>query len=207
MIKKQQKWIALLVVCTFIWLMQVSTMPVAAAGTTEQISSASAEQGPDYYESVSNKAAPAKKKSPLPFILIGVGLLTVTAVVLILVVMKNYNIVGNWNFNLVSITYPGDTFSWTMTFYGSKKSGTFMDSDGEGGTYAISGKNITNIRYDNISLSFTGKFDGKDKISGSYTWTYYDEVGTWTGNRGGAATMPGSLSKFREKKNREILSR
>jgi len=208
MIKKQQKWIALLVVCTFMWLMQVSTMPVAAAGTTAQIGSASAEKGPGFIEEDGSSKSKAKGKSPLPFILIGVGLLTVTAVVLVLVVMKNYNIVGTWNFNLVSITYPGDTFSWTMTFYGSKKNGTFMDSDGEGGTYSVSGKNITNIRYDNISLSFTGKFDGKDKISGSYTWTYYDEVGTWTGNRGGTpVTMSGSLAKFREKKNREILSR
>jgi hypothetical protein len=50
MINKQQKWIALLVVVTFIWLLQVSTMPMAAAGTTEQISAANAEPGPDFVE-------------------------------------------------------------------------------------------------------------------------------------------------------------
>ena len=88
MTNKQQKWIALLVVCAFLWLMQVSFMPVAAAGTTEKISSPSTEQGPNFHEAVSHRATKAKKKSILPWILIGAGVLTVTAVVLILVLKK-----------------------------------------------------------------------------------------------------------------------
>ncbi len=91
MIKNQQKWIALLVVCTFVWLMQISVMPVAAAGTTEQVSSARTEQEPDYLESVSHKPNQAKKKSMLPFILIGAGLLAVTTAVVLLLLLKKDN--------------------------------------------------------------------------------------------------------------------
>jgi hypothetical protein len=205
MIKKQQKWIALFVALTFMWLMQVSTMPAAAAGTSGQVSSAGVEQGPDYYEAVSHKAAPAKKKSPLPFILIGAGLLTVTAVVLFLVVLKGYNIVGSWEFSFVSTNYSY-SYSWGMTFYGDKKIGTFMDSDGFGGIYSVDGKSITNISYDGLSLTLRGSFDSKDKTSGTYTWG--SEVGTWTGIRSGSsAAMPRSPSTGKEKKNQEKISR
>jgi len=50
MLKKQQKWIALLMTLTFAWLLQVSTMPLAAASTTEQASSASVDQAPGFIE-------------------------------------------------------------------------------------------------------------------------------------------------------------
>ncbi|MCX6555679.1 MAG: hypothetical protein NTZ12_11820, partial [Candidatus Aminicenantes bacterium] len=97
MIKKQQKWIALFVALTFMWLLQVSAMPVAAAGTSEQAGVASAEQGPNFYDAAKPKPAPAPKKSILPYVLIGVGVAAV-AVVLILVVFKtNYDITGTWD--------------------------------------------------------------------------------------------------------------
>jgi hypothetical protein len=66
MIKKQQKWIALMVVVTFIWLLQVSTLPLAAANAAERVSAANTEQGPDFVEAVGHSASPAKKKSILP---------------------------------------------------------------------------------------------------------------------------------------------
>jgi hypothetical protein len=208
MIKKQQKWISWLVVLTFIWLLQVTTMPVAAANGPERISSAGNEQAPNFIEEDAPSRGKAKGKSMLPFILIGVAALATVTVVLLLVVLKSYNIVGEWSFQLTSITYPGDNPAWNMTFYGDKKSGTFMDSDGYDGTYSVDGKNITSIRYNDISLSFTGKFDGKDKISGNYTWTFYSEIGTWTGSRiGTSAAMPKSPSQFKEKKDREMLSK
>jgi hypothetical protein len=208
MIKKQQKWIALLVACTFIWLLQVSTMPLNAAGTTTTVSSAGTEQGPNFIEEDAPVRRAARKSSILPVILIGVGLITITAVVVALVVLKSYNLVGTWNFQLISTTYPGDNPNWDMTFYGDKKSGTFIDSDGYGGTYAVDGKNITSIHYDDISITFTGKFDGKDNLSGNYTWTYYGEIGTWTGIRtGSGAAMPRSPSSLKEKKDREKLAK
>ena len=62
MIKKQQKWIALFVALTFMWLLQVSTMPVTAADSREQVSSASSEPGPDSYEVAGYKARDGREK-------------------------------------------------------------------------------------------------------------------------------------------------
>ncbi|MBN2399505.1 MAG: hypothetical protein JXI33_04105 [Candidatus Aminicenantes bacterium] len=124
MIKKQQRWIALLVTLTFIWLLQVSKLPLNAAGNSEQVRAAHAEQEPDYFEAIAQKTAPAKKKSILPWILIGVGVLGVTAAVLFLVVLKkDYDITGAWNF---VFTTGGGSVSYVKTFSGTKKSGTFL---------------------------------------------------------------------------------
>ena len=44
MIKKQQRWIALLVTISFAWLLQVSAMPLDAAEQVEETGSAAVEQ-------------------------------------------------------------------------------------------------------------------------------------------------------------------
>jgi hypothetical protein len=169
MIKKQQKWIALLVVCTFLWLMQVSTMPVAAAGTTEQLSSASAEQGPDYYEAVSQKAAPAKKKSMLPIILIGVGLVAVTAAVLFLVVLKNkYDIRGTWKFEYLELS-GAVWYTMNATFAGTKESGTVTSVTGSISNYTVVDKTVSWPLGGGWALH-TATFTDKDTISGTWDW-------------------------------------
>jgi len=172
MIKKQQKWIALFVVCTFVWLLQVSTMPVNAAGSTEQASTMSAGQGPDYYEAVAQKAAPAKKKSILPYVLIGVGVIAVTAALYFFVLKTNYDIVGTW-----LVTY-GNGNDDTYIFVGDKKTGTYTTTEELcKGTYAVDGKDIT-ITWTgwtggwHIVISswvFTGEFDSKTTASGTYS--------------------------------------
>jgi hypothetical protein len=202
MIKKQQKWIALLVVCTFMWLMQVSTMPVAAAGTTEQISSAGAEQGPDYYEAVSQKAAPAKKKSMLPMILIGVGLLAVTAAVLFLVVLKNYNIVGSWSGPMSNPT--PQTWTGTLVFSGEKKTGTVLYSDpwytNRSGNYTVDGKNVsfTVLVVAGQNVEFTGTFVSKNKMSG--TWKNLAApttvFGPWEMTRAGSSAQQPTIQSL-----------
>jgi hypothetical protein len=190
MIKKQQKWIALFVVCTFMWLMQVSTMPAAAAGTTEQVSSAGAEQGPDYYEAVNHKAAPAKKKSMLPIILIGVGLVAVTAAVLFLVVLKSYDITGTWYFTTLWGSNSATNFS--LVFTGDKKTGTFKEGSAWTGPYTVDGKNVT-WSYPIFSIVFTGKFTGKDTLSGTMTSTIPGSTtGTFTAVRTAAAAGSGN---------------
>ena len=189
MIKKQQKWIAWIVALTFMWLLQVSAMPLAAAGSTENISKVSADQGPDYYEAVGPKAAPAKKKSILPWILIGVGVLTVTAVVLFLFVLNGYDITDIWqghtHYNELDLDYD-----FLFTFTGKKKSGTVVESEWGGtGTYTVDGKNVTiTILWDNgNSGHFTGTFTSKDTMSGTFYETLWANTGTWTATRGSAA--------------------
>jgi hypothetical protein len=205
MLKKQQRWIALVVVCTFMWLLQVSSMPLAAAGASAQIGSATAEQGPDYVEAISHKAAPAKKKSILPLVLIGVGALAVTAAVLFLVVLKNYDITGNW-----SISWrwtAGSTASDTVafTFVGTKKSGAVSEGYGDTGTYSVDGKNVTwTLSSYDPQFVWTGKFDGKDKMSGTMALPSQGDSGTWTATRvvtTASVTEPAQTAKKTWSKN------
>ena len=133
MIKKQQKWIALLVTLTFMWLLQVSTMPLVAANAPEQISSANAEQAPSYIEEEGASGYQAKKKSILPIILIGVGIVAVAAVLFLVVLKTKYDIMGTWDFAYIS-TSPAHTWTWTLVFTGDKKSGVFVDAGDTGPT-------------------------------------------------------------------------
>ena len=79
MIKKQQKWTALLMTISFAWLLRVSAMPVAAAGTTEAVTSASVEQAPRVFEQQGPEwNRPVKKKT----VLIIVGVLCALAIII-----------------------------------------------------------------------------------------------------------------------------
>jgi hypothetical protein len=181
MIKKQQKWIALLVTLTFVWLLQVSTMPLAAASTTEQIGSANAEQSPRFIEEEGDGGYQAKKKSIMPIILIGVGVVAVAAVLFLVVLKTKYDITGEWKYSWKN---TGDT-NWkyanqAIVFTGDKKTGTLAYL-GYTGTYAVDGKNVS-IQFvygTNSSVTNTGVFSSKDKISG--TWKV-DQNTTTTGD-------------------------
>lgn len=174
MIKKQQRWIALFVALTFIWLLQVSTMPISAAGTTEQANLASAEQGPDYYEAVAQKAAPAKKKSILPYVLIGVGVLAVSAALFFFVLKTNYDIVGTWS--LTYIASGVGTYTYDTVFAGTKKSGTATMAGSVSGVYTVDGKKV-NCYVANIhqKWEFIGEFTSKTEMSGEFKY-YYDDI-------------------------------
>jgi hypothetical protein len=184
MIKKQQKWIALLVTLTFMGLLQVSTMPceASAAGTTEQISAAGAEQGPGTIEEEGDSGFVGKKKSILPIVLIGVGVVAAAAVLFLVVLKSGYDLTGNW---LYSWKYDGDA-AWVdsnqlAVFSGDKKSGT-LTIWGYPGTYTVDSKNVAfTIDYleygPNDYVSHAGTFTTKDKITG--TWIYHD--GGWGG--------------------------
>jgi len=74
MLKKHQKWTTLLLTITFAWLLQVSTMPLAAANTTEQLSSASIDQATGLHRAARARMDPGQKKSPtriIIFVIIG----------------------------------------------------------------------------------------------------------------------------------------
>lgn len=191
MIKKQQKWIALLVTLTFMWLLQVSTMPVAAASTTEQIGSANAEQAPSFIEEEGDSSYQPRKKSALPLIL-GVVAVGALAAVLFLVVLKTkYDIRGSWS---VTATWVGHTQqpAFTLVFTGNKDSGTFKEGTYPG-TYTVDGKNVT-WKYNTYPITATGKFTGKDSMSGTVASTIpgYTSGGTFTATRTAAATGIGN---------------
>jgi hypothetical protein len=196
MIKKQQKWIALLVTLTFVWLLQVSTMPVAAANAPEQISSASKEQGPSFIEEEGSSGYQAPKKSILPIILIGVGVAAVAAVLFLVVLKTNYDILGTWvETNTIYLPKPVN-----ITFSGTKKSGTLtMQEYIDTGTYTVDGKTVhfefkaTGYTYNWI---FDGQFQTKDKISGTVQYTVNGAVtdtGTFELNRVATSAEAGKL--------------
>jgi hypothetical protein len=203
MIKKQQKWIALLVTLTFIGLLQVSAMPAVAANAPEKISSASNEQGPNFIEEEDDGGYQAKKKSSiLPIILIGAGVAAVA--VLVLVVLKTkYDITGKWNVAFTA-TNTSKNWTWEFTFTGDKKTGAFRDQYGDTGTYTVDGKNMT-FEFDDYDIAGTGTFSAKDTMSGSatfhdvyigYTWV---TGANWTATRAGTTTAVASPLKTEEK--------
>ena len=199
MIKKQQKWIALLVTLTFMWLLQVSTMPLAAANAPEQITSANKEQGPRFIEEEGDTVYRAKKSSALPIILIGVGVIAVAAVLFLVVLKTSYDITGQWSFSFVA-TNTTKNWIWTMTFNGDKKSGTFIDYWSDTGTYTVDGKNV-HFQFDDFNITGTGTFGSKDAMSGTVTLTnvLIDGVSvtaaTWTATRvGTTAAVAKSLT-------------
>jgi hypothetical protein len=210
MIKKQQKWITLLVTLTFVWLLQISNMPLAAANAPEQIGSASTEQAPRFIEEEGDSSYQPKKKSVLPIIL-GVVAVGAVAAVLVLVVFKTkYDIVGTWDFNYIS-TSPAHAWTWTLIFTGDKKSGGFTDA-GDTGTYTVDGKNVT-IKYNapwDTDIIITGaKFDSKDKMSGTATFSDITIGGkditsaTWIATRVGATADVSKPQTAVEKKARK----
>jgi len=185
MIKKQQKRIALLVAFTFIWLLQVSTLPLAAANTTEQVSSASAEPGPDFVEAVGHKAAPAPKKSILPIVLIGVGVVAVAAVLILVVLKKSYDIRGTWKFEYLN---PDGSVWWTITnvvFTGTKESGTVVD-DIYTTTYTVDGKKIVITELPSSVAKHEATFIDSDNFSGTWAYTGGDN-GNFRASRTAAA--------------------
>ena len=170
MIKKQQKWIALLVTLTFAWLLQVSTMPLAATGTTEQVSSANTEQGPNFVEAIGHNASPAKKKNILPIVLIGVGVVAIAAVLFLVVLKTNYDITGEWTMNYVMSGLPVATYP--ITFTGDKKAGT-ASMNFTNGTYAVDGKKVMiNTTQGIARWEFIGEFKTKVRMEGDFK--YYE---------------------------------
>ena len=122
MIKKHQKWISLLAMVTFVWLLQVSTMPLTASETSEQIAAADTEQGPNFVERTGVAGPATAKKSILPYVLIGVGVVAVVAVLFLVVSKTDYDITGSWDF---VFTYEGAIELFTVIFRGDKINGTF----------------------------------------------------------------------------------
>jgi hypothetical protein len=189
MIKKQQKWIALLVTLTFMWLLQVSNMPLAAANTAEQVSSAGNEQGPRFIEEEGNGGYLAKKKSILPIILIGVGVVAVAAVLILVVFKTKYDPLGAWAFKWRDMP----TYDWTtepMNFSGNRTSGTVTYRT-ETGTFSLDGKKLTfQWTYGtNNTITFTGEFQTKDQVTGTYTSSLHSAInGQFELNRAATTT-------------------
>jgi hypothetical protein len=185
MLKKRQKWITLLVAVTFVWMMQVSAMPLAAA------------EGTGFVEVTGPESAPAKSKSILPLVLIGVGVAAAAAVLFLVVLKTKYDIVGTWNATWAWTMGLSDSGIVVIIFTGTKESGTVTDSYSDTGPYSVDGKKVTwTLSSFDPGFTWTGQFDTKDTMSGTMVFPMAGASGTWTATRVGAAAAqpaPSSL--------------
>ncbi len=137
-----------------------------------------------------------KKKKKFPILLV-VGGLVVVAVVAILLLKKKkkdeYDIRGDWRVNLQLL---GETFVLGINFRGSRTSGTFLDLDGDTGTYTVSDRNVS-FSYDDYDISFTGSFSDNNNMNGSVV--VVGVTGSWRATRGTAGGMSGTLSTIKAK--------
>jgi hypothetical protein len=184
MIKNHRKLIALFVVFAFVCLLQASTMPLRAEQSQGQSETTmkSTEQGPNFVE---EEGAPyaAKKKSIVPVVLIGLGVVAVAAVLVLVVFKTKYDITGSWTFVLTATSSGVTGATWNpVTFTGDKKSGTYKVQtyyDGNG-TYTVDGKNVSMKSTYYTSWTFTGTFTSKTTISGTSTLVLGTTTYTWS---------------------------
>ncbi len=190
MIKKNQKVIALFAAVAFLSLLQVSAMPLGAEQSPDQAgaSIASPEQAPNFIEEEGESSTHAKK-SVLPIILGVVAAGAVIAVLALVVLKTKYDITGTWNFSIHFTTTGYTDYSSTWVFSGSKESGTFVETEGNStfsGSYTVTNKKNVSFTYNSYTDKYVGKFDSKDKMSGTFSTSNY--TGTWTASKKSSST-------------------
>jgi hypothetical protein len=106
-IAKNKKWVTLVVLVTFIWLSYLSTAPLRAA--TENDSSS-----PMAFEKAATSQPVIKKKSVLPLLLIGVGVLAAAAAIYFLVIKKSEKIHDDFDSAADPLWLPRTASAWTV---------------------------------------------------------------------------------------------
>ncbi len=189
----KKRVIALFVAFAFLSLLTASTMPLRADQAPDQAGTtvSSPEQGPSFIEEEGYGSAPAKK-SIVPMILIGVGVVALAAVLVLVVLKTKYDIVGTWTLS----------FNWELTpdgsvdidFLGDKKSGDVHLFGSKTGTYTVDSKDVSfTVGAGSATVAtFIGKFSDKTHLSGTMT-NNEGNSGTWTAVKSAAApaSFPG----------------
>jgi hypothetical protein len=139
---------------------------------------------------------PRKKKKKFPVLLV-VGGIAVVAILAILLLKKKkedvYNIRGDWS---VNTNFLGDQGLFFMTFRGGQNNGTFVDHEGDTGTYSVNARSV-NFAYDDYDITFTGSFSSHDNMSGSLSVAGIG--GSWNASRGFNGAMAKSLMGLKSK--------
>lgn len=138
-----------------------------------------------------------KKKKKFPVLLVVGGVAVVALLVLLLTKKKKedkYDIRGNWRIN---VNVLGELFPLGIRFMGGEKIGTFIDNEGDGGTYQVDGKSVQ-FRYNQYEISFTGSFTTKDQMNGAVNVVSdgNNVGGTWNGTRVAPENVASTSSGF-----------
>jgi hypothetical protein len=193
--KKVKRPIALFVALAFVALLQVAAMPLRADQAPAATVSSNEEQAPAFVEHAVARSVAPKKKSMVPYILIGVGAIAVAAVLVLVVFKTKYDLRGSW-----TVVRSSD-FYWiqnprTFVFEGSSRDSGTMKVSGfnDVGPWSADGKSFNftmTVNAASYLWTFEGQFDGKDTISG--TVNYHDAShnidGTFTATRAAAAMV------------------
>jgi len=152
-------------------------------------------------ERVIQQPTPVKKKKKFPVLLVVGGAIVVGVILALALGGKDkkedvYDIRGDWT---VLINLEGTDIPFYMTFSGSINNGTFVDQDGDTGTYTVNGRSV-NFQYDFFTLSFNGSFSGQNSMSG----TYDSAVGTssWRATRGFSSAITYEAASFKTQCNK-----
>jgi hypothetical protein len=170
-----KKMVSLGVILSFLFLLQVSVMPLSAT------------DGMGAVERSGGAPAGGEKKSIVPILLIGLGVAAVAAVLVFVVFKTKYDIRGHWD---VSRTLEGSAtpFEFTIDFTGEMKEGTFTSLQAGNtltGTYTVDKKDVYFI-FGPGGSEYWGKFTGKDSMEGT-TKHVSGKTGNWTATRGAGA--------------------
>jgi hypothetical protein len=207
----QKKWIATVVMMTFLSLIHLSAFPLQAQEhQTEGVSQV--QDRPVAFEKIGAASAQGSKKSILPYVVIGVGVIAAAAILFLVVLKTSYDITGTWT---VNYTWKGgSTYPFTITFSGDKKTGTFVYKE-EGflnytGTYAVNIKNVE-WTFSKGATKYTGTFTDKTHMSGTMvcrSGEVDEQEGTWTATKNSSTTsvnVPMATNKQGPKGNGETL--
>lgn len=124
-----------------------------------------------------------KKKKKFPVLLVVGGIVVLGAVAALALGGKKkeqerFDIRGNWT---VIVNYLGTDVPFYITFTGSLNNGTFVDQDGDTGTYTVNERRV-HFEYGSYNLLFDGNFENRDAMRGTYQ---ADAVtGNWRAQRG-----------------------
>ncbi len=140
---------------------------------------------------------PKKKKKKFPTLLVVGGIVVVAVLAMLLLKKKKkedeYDIRGDWT---VNFNVAGNAGFFYMTFSGSKTSGSFVDNEGDTGTYSVNGSAV-NFGYNNYNISFSGNFGSQGSMSGSLQ--VEGTNGSWNATRGFTGVLTTSLSGLKAK--------
>ena len=191
MIKRCQRFIALVVTFAFLNLLLISSMPVAAAQALSQDDRVSEYkgQGANFIEKEQQIGYQAKKKKILPIIL-GVAALGVGIFLLVkLLAAVKYDVSGVWDFHNDYTTAGSTDYDsiWTFTPYESfdKKNGSFernIKGTISKGRYYFVDTKIVIFQNADVSEQYVGSFASKTTMSGTFQLTS-GAKGNWTAKK------------------------